>query len=787
MAAMAFDPPINWNDALVGISEELTIQRPLPSLFEHLAGWLGKLLPVELLVFSVNCPDQQSITLYIVENGRLITKTVRDAGYQEWIRGSHIAGEYDLPNSLKWLQDFGIRSYCSVPLSTARSSPGSIGVGNRRADAYTDPDVALLRPVAAQVAFAVNEELTHRRLEVLETNRQEEDDFRWLIEKSPDYAIGMLDSEGQVLTWSTGAQRLAGYSAEEIIGHHISRLNSCGDGRQAADEALRVAAEQGRIEVEQWVVRIDGSRVWANIVITSLRDRSGQVRRFLIVARDVTQRKLADEALLVGMADVLGAGSDVQTLLSLVSASIGHLTPHDDVTIALYNSKIDKLSIIGAANDSKTRLDDWTESLNGTPSGWVFRFRRPLCLNRIDDDRFPEETMARLRREGVKSGYWVPLINDSRVIGVLSIRSVREDAFVDVNTNLVIQVANLVALAMSSNPAAFSTEQNEPEADGVKYEVKYGFGEIVHSSIGVRQILAEVETVAPTDTTVLILGETGTGKELVARAIHAISGRRQRAFVKLNCAAIPSGLLESELFGHEKGAFTGAISQKMGRMEMANHGTLFLDEVGEIPLELQPKLLRALQEREFERLGSTRTIAVNVRLIAATNQNLEEMVKARQFRNDLYYRLKVFPITIPPLRDRPEDIPLLSKYFMRKHAKRMGKGTDIIPPEGMEALKRWHWPGNVRELENFIERAVVLSRGRVLNVPTAEIKVARSTVPGSAPTRTLENAEREAIISALRQTGGVIGGPNGAAAQLGLKRTTLNFKMRKLGITRKSL
>lgn len=395
--------------------------------------------------------------------------------------------------------------------------------------------------------------------------------------------------------------------------------------------------------------------------------------------------------------------------------------------------------------------------------------------------------MTRLRREGVRSGYWAPLINDGRVIGVLSIKSTREDAFVDVNINLVTQVANLVALAMSSNPAAFSTEENGPEAEGVKYQLKYGFGEIVHSSIGVRRVLAEVETVAPMDATVLILGETGTGKELVARAIHSLSSRRQGPFVKLNCAAIPSGLLESELFGHERGAFTGAISQKIGRLEMANHGTLFLDEVAEIPLELQPKLLRALQEREFERLGSTRTIAVDVRLIAATNQNLEEMVKARQFRSDLYYRLKVFPITIPPLRDRPEDVPLLSKYFMRKHAQRMGKGVEIIPPEAMEALKGWQWPGNVRELENFIERAVILSRGRVLNVPTAEIKAARCTTPDPAATTTLENAEREAILSALRRTGGVIGGPNGAAAQLGLKRTTLNFKMRKLGITRKSL
>ena len=307
----------------------------------------------------------------------------------------------------------------------------------------------------------------------------------------------------------------------------------------------------------------------------------------------------------------------------------------------------------------------------------------------------------------------------------------------------------------------------------------------VRTSVAVRRMLGQVETVAPTDATVLILGETGTGKELIAHAIHRLSVRREHPFVRLNCAAIPGGLLESELFGHEKGAFTGAISQKIGRMELANHGTLFLDEVGDIPLELQPKLLRAFQEREFERLGSTRTIAVDMRLIAATNQNLEDMVKARQFRSDLYYRLKVFPITVPALRDRPEDIPLLAEHFARKHAKRMGKRIEIIPAETMEAIKRWHWPGNVRELENFIERAVILSQGPALNIPEEEIRTAaRSSEPGPAAPSTLEDAERETIISALRRTGGVIGGPNGAAAQLGLKRTTLNFKMRKLGITR---
>ncbi len=313
---------------------------------------------------------------------------------------------------------------------------------------------------------------------------------------------------------------------------------------------------------------------------------------------------------------------------------------------------------------------------------------------------------------------------------------------------------------------------------------EYNFEEIVGESTALKRILKQVETVAPTDATVLILGETGTGKELIARAIHHLSSRRERTFVKLNCAAIPSGLLESELFGHERGAFTGAISQKIGRLELAHRGTLFLDEVGDIPLELQPKLLRALQEKEFERLGSTRTIPVDVRLVAATNRDLEQMLKDRQFRSDLYYRLRVFPIIVPPLRERPQDISILVHYFAQKHARRMNKKIETIPSGAMQALTEWHWPGNVRELENFIERAVILSRGPDLQMPLAELKAAQFE---SAPSPTLEAAEREHILRVLCETKGVIGGAHGAAAKLGLNRTTLNSKMRKLGISRKDL
>jgi formate hydrogenlyase transcriptional activator len=297
-----------------------------------------------------------------------------------------------------------------------------------------------------------------------------------------------------------------------------------------------------------------------------------------------------------------------------------------------------------------------------------------------------------------------------------------------------------------------------------------------------------LQTVAPTDSTILILGETGTGKELIARAIHHLSTRRERTLVKVNCAAIPTGLLESELFGHEKGAFTGAIAQRVGRFELAHRGTLFLDEVGDIPLELQPKLLRVLQEQEFERLGSPRTTKVDVRLVAATNVDLARKAADHQFRMDLYYRLNVFPIVIPPLRERREDIPLLVRYFAQKYARRMKKPIDTVPVKAMAALTEYHWPGNVRELENFIERAVILSRGTELQLPLAELKQ-RTKAPvtvSSNGLETLEHAEREHIVRALGETRWVIGGPRGAAARLGMKRTTLQSRMRKLGIDRPS-
>jgi len=394
---------------------------------------------------------------------------------------------------------------------------------------------------------------------------------------------------------------------------------------------------------------------------------------------------------------------------------------------------------------------------------------------------------------GIKSVCYLPLTSRDRVLGILGVGSVRANAFSQDDVTFLTQFARQVAIAVD-NAIAYGhisdlKDQLAQEKLYLEDEIRneLNFKEIVGKSEALRRVLTLVETVAPTDSTVLIYGETGTGKELIARAVHDLSSRGSNPFVKLNCAAIPTGLLESELFGHERGAFTGAIAQRVGRFELAHHGTVFLDEIGEIPLELQPKLLRVLQEREFERLGSTRTLRTDARLIAATNRDLEAMVNEQKFRSDLYYRLNVFPVRVPALRERPEDIPLLIRHFVQQFSRHMNKIIDTIPSEIMATLTRYHWPGNIRELQNVIERAVILSTGPVLKVPTDELHLRRDAPPVSKRASgdlqaSLDDAERREIIAALDKTNWKVAGPNGAAALLGMHRSTLQSRMQRLGI-----
>jgi formate hydrogenlyase transcriptional activator len=463
---------------------------------------------------------------------------------------------------------------------------------------------------------------------------------------------------------------------------------------------------------------------------------------------------------------------------------------HEYTSLALYDPETKRMRV-QALDFPQGRgfiREEMSIAVETSPSGCAFSNRKPLLANRADLERYDSEMARLLLAEGVKSMCCVPLITRDRVLGALNVASLRDAAFTQQDADLLGQVAAQVAIAVENALAFRQIEglKNKLAEEKLYLEdeirTEFNFEEIIGESAALKAILKQVETVAPTDSTVLIQGETGTGKELIARAIHNLSARRERTFVKVNCAAIPTGLLESELFGHERGAFTGAIAQKIGRFELAHQGTLFLDEVGDIPLELQPKLLRVLQEQEFERLGSTRTTRVDIRMVAATNRDLAEMVADGEFRSDLYYRLHVFPVKVPPLRERREDIPTLVRYFAQKYARQMNKRIETIPAETLDALVHYHWPGNIRELENLIERAAIVSPGLALRVPLAELKSQpEATTNGIA---TLVAAEREHILRALQATNWVLGGSQGAAVRLGMKRTTLQSRMRKLSISR---
>ena len=528
-----------------------------------------------------------------------------------------------------------------------------------------------------------------------------------------------------------------------------------------------------------------------------------QVARQVAVAVDNTlnyqraqayQQQLAHQRdrlqVLLEVNNVLVSHLEVRELFEAIAACLRRVMHHEYTSLALYDPATKRMRVrfLDFPEGRGLIREEMNIAVENSPAGCSFRSRQPLLASRAELEKYDSEIARLLLAEGVHSVCCVPLVTRNRVLGALNVASLRDTAFTQEDADLLSQVSAQIAIAVE-NALAYKeiAELKNKLAEEKLYledeiRTEFNFEEIVGDSAVLKLILRQAETVAPTNSTVLIQGETGTGKELVARAIHNLSSRRERTFVKVNCAAIPTGLLESELFGHERGAFTGAIAQKIGRFELAHGGTLFLDEVGDIPLELQPKLLRVLQEQEFERLGSTRTIRVDARVVAATNRDLARMVAEREFRSDLYYRLNVFPLLMPPLRDRHEDIPQLVRYLAQKYARRMNKHIESIPAETLDALTRYHWPGNVRELENLIERAVILSAGPALRVPLAELKP-----PAEAATEglvTLEAAERQHILRALDETNGVLGGPRGAATRLGMKRTTLQSRMRKLGISR---
>jgi formate hydrogenlyase transcriptional activator len=495
--------------------------------------------------------------------------------------------------------------------------------------------------------------------------------------------------------------------------------------------------------------------------------------------------------LLLDMTNNLVSNLEPRDLLRAISASIRQDMHCDVVGVWLPDAEGRQLRqlVQDFPESNGFSKEDVLQPVEGTELGDVFKTGKPFVL-RTQADVTSEFGITAIRAESLQSGFALPLISRNRTLGVLTLGSRAENSFSPEDIDFLMRAAGQVAIAIENALAyrEIAELKNKLAHENLYLEEEIrttaGFDGIVGESSALRQVLQLVETVATSDSTALLLGETGTGKELFARAIHDRSRRKERPLIKLNCAAIPTGLLESELFGHERGAFTGAITQKIGRLELADQGTLFLDEVGDIPLELQPKLLRVLQDGEFERLGSTRTKKVDIRLVAATNRDLDRMIEDKQFRSDLYYRLNVFPIRVPPLRERPEDIPLLLQYFSQKYARRMQKEIENIPAAVIRKLTRWHWPGNIRELQNLVERAVILTRSSTLEISIPELA---NNGASPAPATARNSDEQNTIVRILKETNGQVGGVNGAAARLGLKRTTLLTRMKKLRIDPRKL
>jgi formate hydrogenlyase transcriptional activator len=514
--------------------------------------------------------------------------------------------------------------------------------------------------------------------------------------------------------------------------------------------------------------------------------------------------------LLLNLTARITSSLDRREVLRAIAANIREVIHADAVTVVLPDAASQKFKVL--AMDFPHGKGVVKEELLVTPSASVrkaLETLKPVVVDMRERDDLTAEVSDIAAAEGIKAFCTIPLVTRGRALGMLSILRTTETPFSPEDVDFLSRASGQIAIAIENAMAYHEISQLKDKLAQEKLYLEeeirseMNFENIIGNSPALKHVLELVETVATSDSTVLLLGETGTGKELIARAIHDRSRRQDRTFVKLNCAAIPTGLLESELFGHEKGAFTGAIAQKVGRMELADQGSLFLDEVGDIPIEIQPKLLRALQEREFERLGSTHTRRVNIRLVAATNRDLEQMIAAREFRSDLYYRLHVFPIRIPPLRERKEDIPQLVSYFVQKFAKQMQKKIEAISPAVMKGLTAWDWPGNIRELENFIERAVIVTRGKSLEAPVGELRKTNTVAFPHAEQHTVEQVaggrtdsqgdqtsvadeyerrQRDEIIRALTARKGRVGGADGAAAILGMNRTTFLSRMKKFGI-----
>jgi formate hydrogenlyase transcriptional activator len=738
--------------------------------------------------------------------------------------------------SVKRGTSLGVMSLCLIPLVTAKGPVGVLKVAARKNHAFSQRDVGLLEQVAALITPALDRAQSSRDFQLLDSGQSRISERAAVaFPKEPASALrgpvtadwfgdqgamvtseplldayistsgvglAVLDRDLRFVALNSTLAKMNGIPPEQHLGKTVREL--MGDLAEVVEPLYqRVLATREpliNIEVSSIVPKSSEPSHWF-LHLIPIKDAGGEVRQIGAICIETTEQKkleqslrgvsekLADEKkrqqVSLEISRLLASKWDPEHTFARVSAYLRRILRQEYAALALHDEKTGKL--VRQAMDFPLGRSSRAGEEISVASGKALHQRSPLILTSAEVQGSDPQIASSLVTEGIKSLCCIPLLRAKDSLGVLVLGSTRANAFRNDDLNLLNQVAAQLTIALENARITREVRQLKRKLDQEKSYLEGQtrtlpqFEEIVGQSRALREVLEHALVVAPSDATVLILGETGTGKGLIAQAIHQSSARKGRRFVGLNCAAIPTGLLESELFGHEKGAFTGAVSQKIGRLELADKGTLFLDEIGDIPMELQPKLLRILQDHEFERLGGTKTIKVDLRLIAATNRDLGKSVVNKEFRNDLFYRLNVFPIRMPSLRERREDIPLLIRHFVRKFAERMGRVIETIPTETMEALVNWYWPGNVRELENFIERSVILTEGTALNAPLHEL-----TQPTKdSSTASLAETEREHIIRVLRETGGVVSGPGGAAQRLGLKRTTLQSKMQRLGITRR--
>jgi formate hydrogenlyase transcriptional activator len=833
-------------EALLRISEALSACREPEDLTRILSEQLRDFLDFfqfYIVVYKENSPE---VEWAVVGSEKSLISAYADVPVQErpsWRAYAtqepfHIA-EWDaderVPARLKQgiaAQGLHIGPLVFVPLTTPHRRLGALGMSGPFGTAYSSEDIGFLRLIGRVVAFAIDDNFNLKQAQAAQRELQRQNQRLQRSERELQEVIETIP----VMAWSAAPDGTAeffnrrwldyaGLSADQVQGWgwispvHPDDLNRLGDYWRG----VLASGQSGEIEAR--LRRFDGVYRWFLFRATPSLDDNGRVMKWYGTNTDIEERKGAEQAialqntrleLLLKLTNRVTSNLELRQVLREISANIREVMLCDAVHISIPDSAPGRYRLY--ALDFPEGKGFFKEELIIEAAGAAKRALetlQPAVRNTANPQEFPPDLHKLMVAEGLKTQCVIPLVSRGRAVGILAINRSTDDPFLPDEIDFLKDASGQIAIAIE-NCLAFGEiselkEKLSQEKLYLEEEIRadMDFEQIVGNSPALKHVLQLVETVASSDSTVLLLGETGTGKELIARAIHDHSRRKHRTFVKVNCAAIPTGLLESELFGHEKGAFTGAITQKIGRLELADQGTLFLDEVGDIPIEIQPKLLRALQEQEFERLGSTRTRKVNVRLVAATNRDLDEMIAAREFRSDLYYRLNVFPIRMPPLRERRQDIPLLVSYFVQKFAKQMQKKIENIPGAVMKALTAWEWPGNVRELGNFVERAVILTRGRSLAAPLAELRkvtvdesrgaakhaatnhddialIVKETINAlqgnSSTAGDHVRKQRDQIVRALTETKGRVGGADGAAARLRLNRTTLLARMKKLSI-----